>query len=624
MVTAFLIYVIRWAVVLTLLYSLYGLFMKRETLHGVNRLVLLLVLAASMVLPLCQIETREANIVMEGRELLEQQIATVSTIDFEPSLQADDAPAPRPDFNVAILTVIVVYLIGVVIAWSRYLWSLASLLLLIRRSKRIEVAWLPRGVKVLTHPDIKTPCSWMNWMLLSPADVQVRPIVLHEWSHIRLHHSWDMLLCELTCRMLWCVPFAWMLRQDLRDVHEYQADRRVLQSGIKDEEYQLLLIRKATDTGLQPVVNALNQSPIKRRFKMMYKKPSRRWVALKAAYLLPLGALSLVAFARPQTLTEIEEKVGEEVTHYAAIMSPLVSPDDAVPPVETAETQSLPTAPDDWKVVMNAPVAVDANLLNADLKDNPEATATTSQMTSEYGATVLDSVMQAVGARKIANGTYIGHFQPSLNNDTVRLARVEFLDKESQKTLEQTFPQNANDPYAYQMTLQAGTRKDETGHYIRYLTPVKATVREYDQPKYDPNLILPTSTLSPTLSVPAAIEQTRKETRVFIYVAIKKVQNLHGKDFLKNGASCPFRKTVLHDADTRDMYMFRSMDDSYLKLVRDEVYEKDTLNIYQVCLVFPPLSKKVKHVWIGDMESDGIGTIFDLKDIPRKGRIITH
>ena len=620
MVTAFLIYVIRWAVVLTLLYSLYGLFMKRETLHGVNRLVLLLVLAASMVLPLCQIETREANIVMEGRELLEQQIATVSTIDFEPSVQAEDAPEPRPDLNIAILTVIVVYLIGVVIAWSRYLWSLASLLLLIRRSKRIEVPGLPKNVKVLTHPDIKTPCSWMNWMLLSPADVQIRPIVLHEWSHIRLHHSWDMLLCELTCRMLWCVPFAWMLRQDLRDVHEYQADRRVLQSGIKDEEYQLLLIRKATDTGLQPVVNALNQSPIKRRFKMMYKKPSRRWVALKAAYLLPLGALSLVAFARPQTLTEIEEKVGEEVTHYAAIMSPLVSPDDAVPPVETAETQSLPTDPDDWKVVVNAPGAADANLLNADLKDNPEATATASQMTSEYGATVLDSVMQAVGARKIANGTYIGHFQPSLNNDTVRLARVEFLDKESHKTLEQTFPQNANDPYAYRMTLQAGTRKDETGHYIRYLTPVKATVREYDQPKYDPNLILqPANLLELSIFTPAAIEQTKQETRVFMCVATR-----HPLGADPRQERMPFADVAIHDADTNDKYMFRSMDEAYLKLIQRIVEDEDTAYAYQVCLVFPPLGKKVKRIWIGDTEANEVGETFRLSDIPRKGKTITH
>lgn len=71
---AFIIYIMRWAVALTMLYSLFGLFLKRETLHGFNRVVLLVILVASMVLPLCQIKTPKANIVTQGRELLEQQI----------------------------------------------------------------------------------------------------------------------------------------------------------------------------------------------------------------------------------------------------------------------------------------------------------------------------------------------------------------------------------------------------------------------------------------------------------------------------------------------------------------------------------------------------------------------
>lgn len=54
---AFLIYIFRWALILTLFYSLYGLFLKRETLHSLNRVVLLVVLVGSMVLPLVQVQT---------------------------------------------------------------------------------------------------------------------------------------------------------------------------------------------------------------------------------------------------------------------------------------------------------------------------------------------------------------------------------------------------------------------------------------------------------------------------------------------------------------------------------------------------------------------------------------
>ena len=624
--TAFLIYAIRWAVVLTMLYSLYGLFMKRETLHGVNRVVLLLVLVASMVLPLCQVKTSEPNVVTEGRELLERQIIAVSSTGFVAAEQAESTPQHREaDASVVVFALMAIYIIGVVVAWARYLWSLASLLLLIRRSERVAVDGLPRGVTVLTHPSVTTPCSWMRWILLPPADVQARPIILHELSHIRLHHSWDMLLCELTCRMLWCVPFAWMLRQDLRDVHEYQADRRVLRSGIKDEEYQLLLIRKATGTGLQTVVNAFNQSPIKRRFKMMYKKPSRRWVALKAAYLLPLGALSLVAFARPQAMTEIEKTVEKEVTHYAGVMKTLVEPaDEAAAPAEAQPLQTVADR-DDRTILQDNDVPADANLVKADLNENPATAAPAApELTAERTVVVLDSVMQAVGARKIADGAYIGHFQPSLNNDTVRLAQVEFLDKESKKTATKVFQHNAADPYAYNLTLQAGTRKGEIGHYIRYLTPVKATARDYDRPKYDTKL-LPTDEvlLNPrhfTDMHPVAIERTKQETRVYLYIRIAS-PNYQEPYFLKNGGSNIFSDWVICDNLTNDVYMFRSTDDSYLRRVSTDA--ENQIGTYQVCLVFPPLGKKVKEVWIGRKEATW-HTVFNLNDVPRKGQVITN
>ena len=113
----------------------------------------------------------------------------------------------------------------------------------------------------------------------------------------------------------------YLYKKELQSLHEYQADRHVLSTGIKDEEYQQLLIRKATSTRLQPVVNALNQSPIKRRFKMMYRQPSRRWVALKAFYLLPLSALALMAFATPK-LKEVVEMAVEKVEDIEKLVQP--------------------------------------------------------------------------------------------------------------------------------------------------------------------------------------------------------------------------------------------------------------------------------------------------------------
>lgn len=637
----FIIYIIRWAIVLTMLYSLFGLFLKRETLHGFNRIVLLAILMASMVLPLCQIETERKNIVTQSREMIEYQIANVQNplsgdvkkvIITNPDNGVKYTHIPiRDDVNAYILIAIAIYLLGLLVCWLRYLWQLSALLLLIHRSKRIDVEGLPKGVHALVHPDIKTPCSWMRWMLLNPTDVNVRPIIKHELSHIRLGHSWDMLLCELTCRMLWFLPFVWMLRQDLRDVHEYQADRRVLQGGINDEEYQLLLIKKATSTGLQPVVNALNQSPIKRRFKMMYRKPSRRWVALKAAYLLPLSALAVVAFARPQAISEIEEKVEKEVTK--AVATVVKSNDEPVAAVREEPTmQSAIVEVKDTVLLLP-----DANLVKADLADQSEEELQAKGMAVYREVNELtDSVMQAVGARRIAEGTYVGHFQPNLNSDTVRICHVKVLNKQSQVTIASGICTiDSDDPLAYELTLQAGTRKDETGYYIRYLQPVNSKLRNYDNKEVDPTMLSTDSVLTKRsnkrlyTNTPTAIERNKKNTRIYMYVGFRGEPQI---DIWRQQNVNHYSYYAIVDELTGDKYVCRATDYDYFKYVNDETITyvkdgksiKDTVKFYQTCLVFPPIGKNVKQAYFGPVEDDGRwSNTFDLTKIPRKGRVIT-
>ena len=659
---AFIIYIIRWAVCLTMLYSLFGLFMKRETLHGINRIVLLFVLAASMVLPFVQISTKEANIVTQGREMIESHIVSLTPSETqlttpprpsqgegeltEPAkgteagtsvtISATETATPSPSLwegrggvsrGGVILILVAAYLIGLIIHWLRYFWQMAALVLMIRRSNRIEIDGVPSHVHVVTNPSVKAPCSWMRWIILNPSDVNTRAIINHELAHIRLGHSWDMLLCELSCRMLWFVPFAWMLRQDLRDVHEYQADRSVLQGGINDEEYQLLLIKKATSTGLQPVVNAFNQSPIKRRFKMMYRKPSRRWVALKATYLLPLSALAVVAFARPQAISEIEEKVEAEVTKA---VSTVVQKNDEPVPAEQEESTVQPALVETKDTVQ---VLTDANLVIADLNESGHEVL---EVTSAKSATeLLDSTMHAVGARKIAEGTYIGHFQPNLNSDTVRIARATILNRESQQTDEHLFAQNAADPYAYNVTLNAETRKDRTGYYIRYLQPASSTVRNYDKKEVDPYMLSTDSVLTKRSSskiftfTPAAIERKKKETRVYIYTGFRGEPPV--EEWRKQDTN-NYSDFAIVDEQTGDKYVCRATDWDYFKYVKDEYITyvrdgksvKDTIKIYQTCLVFPPLNKNAKEAHFGYVKSDGqASNTFDLTKIPRKGRVIT-
>jgi hypothetical protein len=116
-------------------------------------------------------------------------------------------------------------------------------------------------------------------------------------------HSWDVMLCDLTCRLLWCLPFAWMLRQDLVDVHEFQADEAVLQGGVTLDDYEHLLVRKAVQTQMLPITNTLRRGALKKRFAMMHCRRSSRRSRLKLLYLLPALAASLWVSAKGEVYT---------------------------------------------------------------------------------------------------------------------------------------------------------------------------------------------------------------------------------------------------------------------------------------------------------------------------------
>lgn len=344
-----MVYLIKWAFALTLFYSLYGLTLRRETFHTLNRAVLLVILVVSAVLPLCPIPLGHETWLSQGFQRLEEVLTTNQVVSDEQAKRPTDIdnkagetihtdeniqsqtsfhydgtiiPSSQNDHSIMMerstrpvssrwsTIVLRLFVLTTAAFWLVYLRSLIGVVRLIRRSSLIEER---DGARILSCPELKNSCSWMRWVLVAEAGEEssgkeFSSILTHELAHVRLGHSWDKLLCELTCRTLWWLPFAWMLREDLCDVHEYEADRAVLQTGIDIREYNQLLILKAVRPGLQPVVNAFNQSRIKKRITMMFKPKSNKWRAAKVLYLLPVMALTLVAFAKPNEKTIISQK----------------------------------------------------------------------------------------------------------------------------------------------------------------------------------------------------------------------------------------------------------------------------------------------------------------------------
>ena len=307
---AFIIYAIRWALTLTLLYSLYRLLLRRETFHRLNRAVLLAILVVSPLLPLVPLHTDRPTALdamftrIEGtiieRPLIRQPSDENVAGNALTAQEKDEAASDRCMRYGAYI-----YIIGIVIAVATYLFRVLALVRVIRRSRRITHELVPDRVHLMLDMRITQPSSFMHWIFIGPIDLKqnAETVLRHELAHVRMGHSWDVVLCDLTCRLLWCLPFAWMLRQDLVDVHEFQADEAVLQGGVKLEDYEHLLVRKAVRTQALPIMNTLRRGAVKKRFAMMHIRRSSRWSRLKLLYLVPALTACLWVSAKGEVYT---------------------------------------------------------------------------------------------------------------------------------------------------------------------------------------------------------------------------------------------------------------------------------------------------------------------------------
>nr|MCR5512628.1 M56 family peptidase [Prevotella sp.] len=221
--TGFLIYDAKVAVLIVVFYMFYRLLLSKETFHRVNRLVLLSTALLSFILPLCVI-TMHKTVVLKT-------VPVVSVGDVQMEIAADQQPALW-QYVLPLL-----YIIGVVFTLSHTLLSVWRVLTLVRRSERIPQ---PDGTTICVVPDEVPPFSFCSYIVMSRSDYAVSDaaILAHERGHIRQHHSCDVLLVDLLTALQWFNPAMWMLRADLRAIHEYEADGAVLSQGINARQYQ--------------------------------------------------------------------------------------------------------------------------------------------------------------------------------------------------------------------------------------------------------------------------------------------------------------------------------------------------------------------------------------------------
>ncbi|MBR4129810.1 MAG: hypothetical protein IKU02_02670 [Bacteroidaceae bacterium] len=311
MMSALLLYSIKSALVLTMLYLPYMLMLRRESFFRFNRLILLGILLLSLALPLCNVPwmSLDHQPVVQAAQLQMLELGIPVHVLPEVQVVADGAVSQQTSRFSVFFLVSLIYIIGMVVLLVARFWQIGRLHFGLHKG----VLWKQdeQGVRVYCHAEDVSPFSWMRNIVISKKDFDEagREIMLHEMGHIQNCHSWDVVLLTLVQMLQWWNPLAYVLGISLRDVHEYEADDYVLRQGVSAQNYQLLLIKKAVGSGSYAFANSFNHSLTKKRITMMKKIKSNPWMRSKALYVIPVAALALSAFATPKFVAPVEEAV---------------------------------------------------------------------------------------------------------------------------------------------------------------------------------------------------------------------------------------------------------------------------------------------------------------------------
>ena len=335
MITAFLLYIGKVAILLAVFFLFYRLLMERETFHRFNRAILLLSVLIAFILPLCEIT-------------LHKTVVAASTSASGANVASGVASnSPLATYGNSLLWLFVIYIVGVVLKLLHTAISIYRLNKLISQCEQHPQA---DGTTIAVCAQKIAPFSWWNTIVFSRRDYQLQDsaLLVHERAHINSYHSFDLLLMELAIALQWFNPAIWLIGRELRAVHEYEADASVLSGGIDAHHYLNLLMDRANAKLECKLANAISQQTLKNRFQMMARHRSKPSRLLKVLYLLPVAAITLALNA--QTMIHYQAPEPAPVHSVVdAIQAPSpqeVAPAPVVEPHKQQSTQKTEPQPE--------------------------------------------------------------------------------------------------------------------------------------------------------------------------------------------------------------------------------------------------------------------------------------
>lgn len=292
---ALLSYLLKSTICFSALFLPFLLLLRRDKSFTVNRWLLVAIMLMSIILP--AIDYRLPKMIGNSLPIHEK-------MDYEEIVTSIK--------DTTSFTLTIIYTVGFCLA---FLWHTRGLYTLYRilRKDTIFDTYIDDGVALRYLTTEGASFSWMNTVVISQNDMEQNKeaILIHELAHIHLHHSCDKILMVILQTLQWFNPLVWLVNDVMNELHEYEADAKVVSSGIDKSQYQMLLISKITSPRMLTFANGLNMSNVKDRIVMMNKQSHRFLSAMRQSLLMPAVVMIIAILATYTTSKKLPEILNE-------------------------------------------------------------------------------------------------------------------------------------------------------------------------------------------------------------------------------------------------------------------------------------------------------------------------
>ncbi len=285
---AFLIYLLKVLICSGILFGYYLLALRNGRFHQWNRFYLLSAVVLSLLAPLAQVTITHYIQAEQPAPIHLLQVIQSADNYLEEVRITSHRSFTIEDGAWILYALISTMLLAIL---------LRSIYRIVQLAKKHTELLIER-IRFVRTQEPGTPFSFFRYIFwneaIDPESASGRQIFRHELVHVREHHSFDKLFMELVLLFFWMNPFFWMIRRELKMVHEFIADQRSV--GEDTAAFAAMILHAAYPKQFTALSNPFFQTPIKRRLYMLSKKTNPKWQYLGRLVALPVIACTVLAF----------------------------------------------------------------------------------------------------------------------------------------------------------------------------------------------------------------------------------------------------------------------------------------------------------------------------------------